>query len=127
MTNGFLATNGMSGISLDKIVKKYYQQSLSAKRTARFYLSCQISTSVNKCCQAKNAKETKIMKAANDNLAADMLRGADAIAGYLGLPRRTVYHAVAKGHLPHFRIGETVCARKSSLLTWIAEQEGAAA
>ncbi|WP_322884112.1 excisionase family DNA-binding protein [Sinorhizobium medicae] len=67
------------------------------------------------------------MKAANDNLAPDMLRGADAIAQYMGLPRRSVYHAISKGHLPHFRIGETVCARKSTLTTWISEQEERAA
>lgn len=63
----------------------------------------------------------------NDNLSADLLRGADAIATFLGFPRRTVYHAVSKGHLPHFRIGETVCARRSTLTNWISEQEGRAA
>ncbi|WP_281061114.1 excisionase family DNA-binding protein [Mesorhizobium sp. M1E.F.Ca.ET.063.01.1.1] len=55
------------------------------------------------------------------------MRGADAIAGYLGFPRRTVYHAVSKGRLPHFRLGETLCARKSTLTNWIAEQERRAA
>ena len=59
------------------------------------------------------------MQAANDNLSADLLRGADAIAEFLGFPRRTIYHAVAKGHLPSFRVGETVCARKSTLTAWI--------
>jgi excisionase family DNA binding protein len=63
------------------------------------------------------------MRAANDNLSADLLRGADAIAEFLGFPRRAIYHAVAKNHLPSFRIGETVCARKSTLTAWIAEQE----
>lgn len=61
----------------------------------------------------------------NDNLSADLLRGADAIAVYLGFPRRTIYHAVAKGHLPSFRMGDTVCARKSTLTSWISEQEAA--
>lgn len=60
----------------------------------------------------------------NDNLATDLLRGAEAIARFLGFPRRAVYHAVAKGHLPHFKIGETICARRSTLTAWIAEQEG---
>jgi excisionase family DNA binding protein len=63
----------------------------------------------------------------NDNLAGDLLRGANAIAAYLGFPRRTIYHAVANGHLPHFKIGETICARKSTLAAWIAEKERAAA
>lgn len=53
----------------------------------------------------------------------DMLRGADAIADFIGMPRRAIYHAISKGSLPHFRIGETVCARKSTLLSWIGEQE----
>lgn len=68
-----------------------------------------------------------MLEAANDNLNFDLLRGADAIAAYLGFPRRAIYHAVSKGHLPHFRIGETVCARKSTLTTWIAAQEARAA
>ncbi len=62
----------------------------------------------------------------NDNLAGDVLRGADAIARFLGFPRRAVYHAAAKGSLPVFRMGETVCARRSTLLAWIATQESGA-
>ena len=63
----------------------------------------------------------------NDNspLAADILRGAAAIADFLGFERRAVYHACSKGSLPTFRIGETVCARKSTLLAWILAQETA--
>lgn len=67
------------------------------------------------------------MDHSNDNLAADILRGADAIARHLGFPRRAIYHLVSKGGLPSFRLGETVCARKSTLANWIAEQERAAA
>ena len=64
------------------------------------------------------------MEAANDNnLAGDILRGATSIADYLGFERRAVYHAVSKGSIPTFRIGETVCARKSTLMNWIVEQE----
>ena len=66
------------------------------------------------------------MEAANNNLSNDLLRGADAIAAFLGFPRRAIYHSVSKGHLPSFRIGETVCARKSTLTAWIADQESAA-
>lgn len=63
----------------------------------------------------------------NDNspLSADILRGAASIADYLGFERRAVYHAVSKGSLPHFHIGETVCARKSTITAWIQEQESA--
>lgn len=67
------------------------------------------------------------MTPANDNLSTDLLRGAEAIAAFLGFPRRAIYHAISKNSLPHFRIGETVCARKSTLTAWIEQQEGAAA
>ncbi|MEX0406915.1 DNA-binding protein [Aquibium sp. LZ166] len=65
----------------------------------------------------------------NDNtpLAADILRGAGAIAEFLGFERRAIYHAVSKGSIPTFRVGETVCARRSTLAAWIAEQERQAA
>ncbi|RWB89249.1 MAG: DNA-binding protein [Mesorhizobium sp.] len=65
----------------------------------------------------------------NDNqpLAADILRGAAAIADFLGFERRAVYHAVSKGSLPTFRIGEVVCARRSTLTNWIEAQEARAA
>ena len=53
----------------------------------------------------------------------DMLYGAAAIGSYIGLPRRTIYHAVANDHIPHFKIGDSICARKSTLTKWIAEQE----
>ena len=59
-------------------------------------------------------------------LATDILRGAAAIANHLGFPRRTIYHLIAIGKLPHFRLGETICARKSTLASWIENQERAA-
>lgn len=65
----------------------------------------------------------------NDNnpLAADVLRGADAIAIWMGFNRRTIYHLTANGTLPTFRMGDIVCARKSTLTAWIAGQEARAA
>jgi hypothetical protein len=63
---------------------------------------------------------------ANDNIAGDVLRGADAIAAFMGLPRRAVYHAASKNTLPVFRLGETILARKTTLLSWIQDQEQAA-
>ena len=56
----------------------------------------------------------------------DMLRGADAIAQFLyGDPgqRRKVYHLVATSHLPVFKLGAMICARKSVLLRWVEDQE----
>ncbi|MEF2557591.1 DNA-binding protein [Aurantimonas sp. C2-5-R2] len=66
------------------------------------------------------------MEAANDNtLAADLLKGADAIADYTGFDRRSVYHFASKGGLPTFRVGALICARKTTLMAWISEQETA--
>lgn len=67
------------------------------------------------------------MQPANDDipLAEDILRGAAAIAEFMGSPRRVIYHQASKGNLPTFRMGDIVCARKSTLRAWIAAQEAA--
>ena len=60
------------------------------------------------------------------NLADDLLRGADQIAEFLfgdRGERRKVYHLVEKSRLPVFRLGSVLCARKSTLTTWIEDQE----
>jgi hypothetical protein len=62
-------------------------------------------------------------------LADDLLRGADAIAEFVfgsAKHRRKIYYYAsdAKIRMPHFRIGNVVCARKSTLLAWIKQQEG---
>jgi hypothetical protein len=56
----------------------------------------------------------------------DVLYGAGAIAAFIyGSPkyRRRVYHLIEKNELPIFRWGNVVCARKSTLLTRIEQQE----
>jgi hypothetical protein len=58
--------------------------------------------------------------------ATDMLRGADEIALFLfgaRTERRKVYHLAATSHLPTFKLGSMICARRSVLLKWIEEQE----
>lgn len=65
------------------------------------------------------------MQAANDNLSADLLVGADAIAGFTGMKPRTIYHLAAKRSLPTFKMGDLVCARKSKILEFIEAQEAA--
>ena len=67
----------------------------------------------------------KTMDAANDNLANDLLKGADEIAEWSGIDRRAIYYAISKGRLPTFRLGSNVFARKSTLTAWIAKQESA--
>ena len=59
-------------------------------------------------------------------LASDILRGAPAIAEELfgsAADRWKVYNLVKHNRLPIFRMGSVVCARRSSLRDWIAEQE----
>ena len=66
---------------------------------------------------------------ANDSnlpLADDLLRGADAIAEFIfGArgSRRKIYYLAETSHLPVFRLGSVLCARRSVLMRWIAGQE----
>lgn len=73
----------------------------------------------------------------NEDLAGDLLEGAYEIAEFWfgnkyepKEARRKVYYfanAVAGPRPPIFRVGSTICARRSTLKRWIAEQEQAAA
>lgn len=63
----------------------------------------------------------------NDNMKDDILKGATAIADFIGEDRRAVYHAINKGTIPTFRIGQNIRARKSTLIEWIESQERSAA
>ncbi len=64
------------------------------------------------------------MKASNDNIVeGDLLVGAPAIAKFLGVSQRQVYRLTYDGLVPHFKLGGSVAARRSSLSRWLAEQE----
>jgi hypothetical protein len=68
-------------------------------------------------------------------LADDLLRGADEIGKFMfgddPKARRKVYHlasdAKRSAKLPVFRLGSVICARRSTLLSWIAERESTSA
>ena len=71
-----------------------------------------------------------LTSAANIALADDLLRGAEQIAVFMfgdEKKRRHVYHLASEvppeQRLPCFRLGEQLCARKSTLLAWISELE----
>ena len=49
-------------------------------------------------------------------MTADLLYGARAIAGFLGVTEKAAYHLIDRKRIPVFRIGRTVCARRSKLL-----------
>ncbi|WP_267422839.1 helix-turn-helix domain-containing protein [Methylobacterium sp. GC_Met_2] len=59
-------------------------------------------------------------------LADDLLEGTDAIARFLygpGGSKRKAQRAIHAGHIPFFRIGGRICARKSAIMRWITTQE----
>ena len=58
--------------------------------------------------------------------AADLLYGAAAIASFLGIPKRAAQHQVKIGRIPTFRLGANICATKTSLRTWLRDQEAKA-
>lgn len=63
-----------------------------------------------------------------NELADDLLRGADQIAEFIfgkkvRSGRRKIYYLAETSHLPVFRLGAVLCARRSVLLRWIAGQE----
>jgi hypothetical protein len=64
-------------------------------------------------------------------LGEDLLRTAGEIAAFTfgedSEPnRRRVYHAVEKHGFPAFKLGGTLCARRSTILKWVEAQERAA-
>ncbi|QJR19126.1 helix-turn-helix domain-containing protein [Pelagibacterium halotolerans] len=61
-----------------------------------------------------------------DNLKNEILDGAGAIAEFLSLPKRTIYHFAENGTIPTFRLGSKIMARRSTLLAWLEAQEHAA-
>ena len=69
---------------------------------------------------------TPVQNSGATELADDLLRGADEIAEFVfGArgSRRKVYYLAETSHLPVFRLGAVLCARRSVLLRWIAGQE----
>lgn len=59
----------------------------------------------------------------NNNETGDLLMGANAIAKFLGISRRQAYRLTYDDIIPNFKLGGTVSARKSTLLSWLSEQE----
>ena len=59
-------------------------------------------------------------------LSDDLLTGAGKIAEFIfgtATKRRQVYHLAECGGLPVFKLGATLCARRSTLIAWIEAQE----
>ncbi len=61
----------------------------------------------------------------SDNLADDLLEGADEIAAFMGWNRRRVFYAAERKLLPIFRVGNRLSARKSTLRRHVEDLEQA--
>lgn len=55
----------------------------------------------------------------------ELLYGIVAIARALGITPRRALYLTAKGAIPFWKIDRTICARRSTLLTWLEESERA--
>lgn len=66
------------------------------------------------------------MSDATRNPESDLLHGVSAIADHLRMTRAQVYHLHNRKALPTFKMGRTVCARRSTLAEHFAAQERAA-
>lgn len=55
----------------------------------------------------------------------DLLYGMAAIGEHIGLTARQVEHLAAKGGLPTFKLGGTVCARRTTLAAHFEAREAA--
>ena len=53
----------------------------------------------------------------------ELLRGAAAIGAFLGIPPNAVYHLVKTNRIPHFHLGTSVYASKTSLRNWVLQIE----
>ncbi|WP_198356138.1 hypothetical protein [Sphingomonas sp. TX0522] len=56
----------------------------------------------------------------------DLLYGLAAIGSHIGLTSRQAEHLIAKGEIPTFKMGRTVCARQSELEAHFARASTAA-
>ncbi len=65
------------------------------------------------------------MTSQNQSLADDVLRGAEAIAQFTGDDPRRIYYLGTTGALPIFKIGDSLCMRKSRYLQMVEELENA--
>lgn len=78
---------------------------------------------------AKHHLDVHRLDAADESVAPDILRGADQIALFLfgdSGARRRIYDLAEAGVLPVFRLGRIICARRSTLRSWIDHQEAEA-
>lgn len=62
----------------------------------------------------------------SDATETDLLHGVAAIADHLSMTRKQIYHLHDRGQIPTFKVGRTVCARRSTLAKHFAALEAKA-
>lgn len=62
----------------------------------------------------------------SDATETDLLHGVAAIAEHLSMTRKQIYHLHDRGQIPTFKVGRTVCARRSTLAKHFAALEAKA-
>ena len=65
------------------------------------------------------------MDASSQTLAIEILC-ADQVAAWLGVDRKTVYNAAARGKIPHQRLGKRLLFSRAALVSWLAREPGSA-
>jgi excisionase family DNA binding protein len=60
----------------------------------------------------------RMQSAAPPKPALDEVMTADEVATYLGVDRSTVYESVARGEIPHKRLGRRVIFRRETISAW---------
>lgn len=75
----------------------------------------------------KRSMEAVVASSLSEPDTADILWRVKRIAAFLDLPEKAAQHRIDKGEIPTFRMGGTICARRSTLLAWIAAQEARSA
>ena len=64
------------------------------------------------------------MSDAYENL--DLLYGSRAIAEFMGIKPRAAEHLIEQRRIPFFRVGRTICARRTKLIAALEELEAEA-
>ena len=71
----------------------------------------------DRCCPGEEMrKATDVNLGDAPNGPPDLLYGMQAIADFLGTKRSVAYHLAATKRIPTFKMGRTVCARRSKIL-----------
>lgn len=51
--------------------------------------------------------------------------GADEVAAWFCVDRKTIYNAAARGSIPHQRLGKRILFSRAALMSWLAREGGA--